>query len=40
MRARWICLGLAILILGLSVNQGGAQIFGRKSTQNKPPAEP
>jgi len=40
MRARWICLILAVLILSLSVDQSGAQLFGRKSKEEAAPTEP
>ena len=40
MRAGWIFLLVAALVLGLSADRGGAQLFGRKSTENAPPSEP
>jgi len=40
MRASWKFLVIAALVLGISADQGGAQLFGRKSTEATPPTEP
>ena len=40
MRARWICLGFAVLILALGADPANAQLFGRKTTEEAPPTEP
>ena len=40
MRASWNFLVIAALILGLTADQGGAQLFGRKTREATPPTEP